>query len=114
MGSGLCMFVRQEDFECLELKLFGARCSKKMQKSIDITTKLFLYNVKSHKLLGPFIAAAPPSQSLHPVAFGGRFNSQVHVKSVSGAPLMETTHLEKLKAGPKTLEEVAALLAMLK
>ncbi|CAK0887704.1 unnamed protein product [Prorocentrum cordatum] len=101
--------------ECLSLKLLGAPDWDlgQMQRSISPGMELFLFNLESMVLMGPFVAACAPAPGLLPSAFGGKFRSQVKIAQ-AGAPPREVRLEAKQRSGPLPAERAEALRAALR
>lgn len=84
-----------------------------MKQAIKEDSKLFLFNIETFKLLGPFFPAAPPGNNLMKGAFGGRFSAQVKVQTWEELTLKEATLQNKLPAGPKNAKGVTICMDML-
>jgi len=87
--------------EIAQKKLFGSpdRELQNMQKYIKPDTQLFLLNMETLKLLGPFAPASKPEWGIVKGAFGNRFNSQV--RALPTANLMEAQMEKKIPSGYK-------------
>jgi len=70
-----------------------------MKQYIKPDTQLFLLNMETLKMLGPFAPNSKPEYGIVKAAFGGRFNAQVRVMPTPG--LMETQLEKKCPSGPK-------------
>eukprot|EP00401_Gymnodinium_catenatum_P056274 CAMPEP_0117463608 /NCGR_PEP_ID=MMETSP0784-20121206/3665_1 /TAXON_ID=39447 /ORGANISM="" /LENGTH=180 /DNA_ID=CAMNT_0005257425 /DNA_START=54 /DNA_END=593 /DNA_ORIENTATION=+ len=101
--------------ECLEKEVFGLgeRELERMQGTINDGTHIFLLNMHSGALIGPFLPNGGPGLNLVPDAFDGSFNAQVKVTPPGGLPPKAVKINQKLIAGPKTAEEVNSILSML-
>lgn len=96
--------------ECMALRLFGSpdRELAQMRSCIQPFTELFLLNIQSLCLLGPFAAAGLPTRNIAPGAFGGKFNAQLHVAPLDSA-VWEVSLEGRIPAGPKSAEELREL-----
>lgn len=99
--------------ECLEAKVFGLseRELERMQSTIVDNTQIFLLNMHSGALVGAFTPVGMPGLNLDPNVFEGNFPAQVKV-TVAG-PLRAVKVGQRMSAGPKTPEEVDALMRLL-
>jgi len=67
--------------ECFSRRLFGiGKRHWSTVKEINEGDTIFLYNISSKELIGPFIAASKGGLEIEPEAWSGRFSSQVRVK----------------------------------
>lgn len=100
--------------EVQQRQLFGSpqRELAQMKKTITPDTKLFLFNIQSSIIQGPFLATSEVQQDLVRNAFGNRFSAHVRVRPAQ-APLMEVKLATRIAAGPKSTAEVSAVLHML-
>src|SRR2546426_1937801 len=74
--------TKSSERECLEGMVFGTNkiYAEKINK-VKAGDKLFLLNVDSDKLYGPFVAATDGGFNLVPEAWGGKYPYQVKVKN---------------------------------
>uniref|UniRef100_A0A7S2VIX3 DCD domain-containing protein n=1 Tax=Zooxanthella nutricula TaxID=1333877 RepID=A0A7S2VIX3_9DINO len=86
--------------EVASKKLFGSpdRDFEQM-KQIRMDTPLFLLNLDTLKMLGPFAPQSMPAKNIIPGSFGGRFNAQIRVAATDG--LLETQIERKIPTGWK-------------
>jgi len=94
--------------ECEEHHVLGCpeREFPQLQKCIQPDTLLFLLNMDSLNLVGPFIAAEEPKLNIVPGAFNGRFKAQVRVTPCDPPGIREIQLERRIPGGPKTVEEV--------
>eukprot|EP00405_Crypthecodinium_cohnii_P014584 CAMPEP_0206449330 /NCGR_PEP_ID=MMETSP0324_2-20121206/18024_1 /ASSEMBLY_ACC=CAM_ASM_000836 /TAXON_ID=2866 /ORGANISM="Crypthecodinium cohnii, Strain Seligo" /LENGTH=703 /DNA_ID=CAMNT_0053918685 /DNA_START=86 /DNA_END=2197 /DNA_ORIENTATION=+ len=78
----------------------------------DGATILFLFNITSRTLIGPFKAVSEPARDIEPTAFGGKLNAQVRVKPES-LPVMSCQLEENCPPGLRSLKQVDDLRAKL-
>lgn len=91
------------------MRLFGSpdRELPKMRASIVADTEIYLLNIETLRILGPFVAASEPGRNIVPGAFGGKFNAQIRVAPVE--PIVEAQLERRPATGAKSAEELRAL-----
>eukprot|EP00928_Gymnodinium_smaydae_P011003 TRINITY_DN14124_c1_g3_i1.p1 TRINITY_DN14124_c1_g3~~TRINITY_DN14124_c1_g3_i1.p1 ORF type:complete len:670 (+),score=109.62 TRINITY_DN14124_c1_g3_i1:78-2087(+) len=100
--------------ECQSRSLLGAGEAEleRMMASIDARTLIFLWNLQTWKLIGPFAANGDPGRSIVPGAFGGKFSA--HLRVVPSDEIVREVQLERrLSAGPAPATAAEALRAQL-
>jgi hypothetical protein len=102
--------------ECLARNLFGDTPGNltRLQEGIGGSTVLFLFNLESRRLRGPFRATAPPARDICPTAWDGKFGAQVRVAPKPGADDLVLQRDIKIMRGPKSATEVSQLLEWLR
>lgn len=109
----LCSDETQE--ECLALWLFGSphKAIHDMERNIGRSTKLFLFNVSSRCIYGPYYAAAKPQLQINRTAFGSRFPAQVQVRPYGQDREMDARRLSwKPKSGSLSANHMSELRAL--
>lgn len=87
--------------ECQKLMVLGSpqRELAQMKRCISQDTWLFLLNLETWKLIGPFGAVSTPELDIVPNAFQKRFRAQVRITPLH--PLGEVQMAHRIPAGPK-------------
>lgn len=97
--------------KCAQYRLMGSpdRELPQMQRCIreGDSTLLFLFNLETHTLIGPFTAVGAPRRAIVAAAFGGRFTAQIRVAPTE--ELQEVKLETRIKAGPKSAIEAKQL-----
>merc|ERR1719291_1230420 len=101
--------------ECASKRLFGSpgREFPDMQRSIGPNTKLFLFNMQTYTMMGPFSPSGTPANNIVAAAFGGKFTAQLRVTPLE-LPLHEVKMEFRPPAGPKSAQDVQNMLMRLK
>ncbi len=83
-GAYIFLCSDSTEDECLRLNLFGGTEKYKSKvKSLQVGDTLFLYNYKSKRLQGKFIATSELQSNIDTTAWEGDFPLQVSVKQVN-------------------------------
>eukprot|EP00927_Polykrikos_kofoidii_P009485 TRINITY_DN13951_c0_g1_i1.p1 TRINITY_DN13951_c0_g1~~TRINITY_DN13951_c0_g1_i1.p1 ORF type:complete len:733 (+),score=115.05 TRINITY_DN13951_c0_g1_i1:121-2319(+) len=109
----LCTYATQ--YECEVLELLGAPASElpQLQRCLTPSSRIFLFNTDCLKLMGEFVATAPPDEDIIPGAFGGHLKAHVRI-ALATQPLHEVKLDQWISAGPKSAAQVRALAAHLR
>lgn len=96
--------------ECQTRRLFGSpdRELSRMQQTISLETHLFLFNMETYTLLGPFVPSGKSGYGIVQGAFHGKFNAQIRIKPFAGG-LREVVLGSRPSAGPKSGTELSML-----
>ena len=101
--------------ECFSRWLFGSphRAIDDMERSIGRGTKLFLLNISSRCIYGPYYAAAKPQLQIKHNAFRSRFPAQVPVRPYGRDQEMDARQLSwKPKSGALSANRMKELLVL--
>ncbi len=102
---------KETEAECFQRRLFGD--TERMWESVKEVKKgdtLFLYNIETDVLFGPFTASCDGGYNVEPEAWGGRFPAQVRVNwNVIGVITKASEELSFLREKRFRLKEEEAM-----